>query len=299
MAALPSLLVLLLLGALPAMAHSGGHPLPATPWLAWSWDPWVVVPLALSGALYALGVGRLWARASVGAGLRRWRAGMFALGWLAAAIALVTAVDVLGEELFWVHMIQHEILILVAAPLLVLGLPQTAFVWAVPPRWRQGLGGLFRRGAWRALWRAASNPLGAWLIHAALLWGWHAPALFEASLRSDGMHTLQHLSFFASALLFWAVVLRGGAGGWGKGVAALSVFTTAMHSSALGALLTFSASPWYPTYRETAPRWGLTALEDQQLGGLIMWVPGGVVFLVAGLALVGQWLQDAERRARA
>lgn len=287
-----------LVAAVPAQAHSGGGPLPDNPWLAWSADPWVVVPLLAAAGLYALGVGRLWRRATVGAGLRRWRVGAFALGWLWAAVALLSAVDVLGEALFWIHMIQHEILILLAAPLLILGAPQTAFVWVVPPPWRRRLGGIVRHGAWRGPWRAVSNPLGAWLIHAALLWGWHAPAPMEASLASDGVHTVQHLSFFGSALLFWAAVLRGGHGGWGKGAAAVAVFTTAVHSSALGALLTFSASAWYPSYLDTAPDWGLTALEDQQLGGLIMWVPGGVVFLVAGLALVGQWLQEAEHRAR-
>lgn len=288
-----------LLAAGPALGHSGGHPIPEDPWLAWSADPWVVAPLAATALLYALGVGRLWTRASVGAGLRRWRVATFAVGWLAAALALVSAIDVLGEELFWMHMIQHEILILVAAPLLVLGAPQTAFVWAVPMRWRQALGGITRHGAWRRLWQSASNPLGAWLIHAALLWGWHAPSLMETSLADDGIHTLQHLSFFGSALLFWVAVLRGGHGGWGKGAAAVAVFTTAVHSSALGALLTFSASVWYPSYLDSAPEWGLTALEDQQLGGLIMWVPGGVVFLVAGLALVAQWLHESERRAQA
>ncbi len=281
-----------------AAAHAGEHAPGQNPWLAWSWDPWVVVPTLLAGVLYVAGVYRLWGNAGVGAGVRRWQVASFGIGWLVLALALMSPVDVLGESLFWVHMIQHEMLILVAGPLLVLSAPQTAFLWALPQGWRRTLGGATRLDWWRSVWRGLSNPLSAWAIHAVLLWGWHAPPLFAASLESDGVHTLQHISFFGSALLFWLAILRTGAGEWGRGAAAMAVFTTAVHSSALGALLTFAPDVWYPAYRATAPAYGLTALEDQQLGGLIMWVPGGVVFLVAGLVLVALWLQEADHRVR-
>lgn len=284
--------------AAPAAAHAGDHALGQNPWLAWSWDPWVVVPTLLAGVLYVTGVSRLWRNAGIGAGVRRWQAVTFGIGWIVLALALTSPADVLGESLFWVHMVQHELLILVAAPLLVLSAPQTAFLWALPQGWRRTLGGATRLDWWRAGWHGLSNPLSAWSIHAVLLWGWHAPPLFAASLTSDGVHTLQHISFFGSALLFWLAVLRSGTGPWGRGVAAVAVFTTAVHSSALGALLTFSPEVWYPAYHATAPAWGLTALEDQQLGGLIMWVPGGVVFLIAGLVLIALWLREADHRVR-
>lgn len=283
--------------ASPAAAHLGAHASPQEPWSAWAWDPWVVVPVAAAGILYAAGVARLWSSARTGAGIRRWQVACFGAGWLVLALSLVSPVDVLGEVLFWVHMVQHELLILVAAPLLVLSDPEAAFLWALPARWRRRLGGVARQSWWKAVWRRLTHPLWAWSIHAALLWGWHLPPLFEASLRSDVVHTLQHVGFFGSGLLFWVAVLRSEHGRWGHGVAALLVFTTALHASALGALLTFSSVVWYEPYAATAPAWGLTALEDQQLGGLIMWMPGGIVYLAAGLALVARWLRASERRS--
>lgn len=286
------------LWATPAAAHPGADPSPHEPWLAWSWDPWVVVPVAVAGILYAVGLSRLWSNARAGAGIRRWQAACFGAGWLVLALSLVSPVDALGEVLFWVHMVQHELLILVAAPLLVLAAPEAALLWAVPARWRRRCAGLARRSWLRTTWRTLTNPLWAWAIHAALLWGWHVPPLFEASLRSGLVHTLQHGSFFGSGLLFWIAVLRSEHGRWGHGVAALLVFTTALHASALGALLTFAGFVWYTPYVATAPEWGLTALEDQQLGGLIMWMPAGIVYLAAGLALVALWLRESERRSR-
>jgi putative membrane protein len=290
--------VLALATAAGASAHVGDAPAPTDAWAAWTFEWWVVAPTLLAAVLYGKGVWRLWSKARPGAGVRGWQVGAFAVGWLVLALSLTSPIDTLGQALFWVHMIQHELLILIAAPLLVLSSPQTAFLWALPRRWRHGIGGLARTGWWKRGWRALTNPLSAWAIHALLLWGWHVPPLFQASLVNELVHTLQHIGFFGSALLFWWSMVQAGSTEWGYGAAVLGVFTTALHSSALGALLTFASIVWYPIYAETAPLWGLSALEDQQLGGLIMWVPGGVVFLVAGLVLLACWLQEAERKVQ-
>jgi putative membrane protein len=141
-----------------------------------------------------------------------------------------------------------------------------------------------------------TNPLAAWAIHAAALWVWHAPQLFEATLRRDLVHTLQHVCFLGSALLFWWALIHGPQGLMGYGTAVLYVFTTSVHSGVLGALITFARTVWYPAYTQTTASWGLTALEDQQLGGLIMWVPAGLVYIVAGLALCAGWMRESERR---
>lgn len=284
--------------ATEAAAHAGVHPVAADPWWAWSSDPWTIVPITAAGVLYAVGVVRLWRNARRGAGIRRWQGAAFTVGWLVTVAALLSPVDALGEILFWVHMVQHELLILIAAPLLVLSAPRTAFLWAMPRRWRHGIGAAVRFRGCKMVWAAVTAPVTAWMLHAAFLWGWHAPMLFEASLRSDPVHIFQHVSFFGSALLFWAAVLDGHRTAWGYGFGALAVFGTAVHSSALGALLTFAPRVWYPTYAVTAPAWGVSGLEDQQLGGLIMWIPGGAVFLVAGLALVALGLRESERRAQ-
>lgn len=157
------------------------------------------------------------------------------------------------------------------------------------------MGSLSRSAGIRTGWDWLTRPFTAWWIHAAALWAWHAPVLFEATLQSDLIHSFQHVSFLASALLFWWAVLRRKHAHMGYGAACIYVFTTAVHSSVLGALLTFSPVVWYPTYGGTTSAWGLTPLEDQQLGGLIMWVPAGVVFVVASLALAWAWMRESER----
>src|SRR5690606_30682354 len=138
---------------------------------------------------------------------------------------------------------QHELLMVVAAPLMVVGKPLAVWVWALPSGWRRVIGALFHHPAWRRPWLALSSPLGAWLAH--------VPALFDAALGNEALHTLQHSSFLFTALLFWWSAL-GQAERSGQGTAMIYLFTTMIHSSALGALLTLSPIVWYPTYLRTA-----------------------------------------------
>jgi putative membrane protein len=141
-------------------------------------------------------------------------------------------------------------------------------------------------------------PLVAWLIHAVVLWTWHLPVLFQATLNNEFVHALQHTTFVLSALLFWWAILHGRDRAIGFGAAVIYMFTTALHSGLLGALLTFSRTVWYPVYNGSTESWGLTPLEDQELGGLIMWIPAGVVYIIAGLALFAGWLRESELRVR-
>ena len=143
---------------------------------------------------------------------------------------------------------------------------------------------------------ALSSTAAAWMIHAVVLWIWHAPSLFEAALHSEWIHAAQHLCFLASALLFWWTLIHGRHGRLGYGAAVVYVFTTAAHNSVLGALLTFAPRAWYPTYAATTQAWSLTPIEDQQLGGLIMWIPAGTLLLVIGLALMAAWIGESQRR---
>ena len=265
-------------------------------WRAWEFDPLVVLGLAVSAIFYTAGLSRLWKATRVGSGIRRWHAAAFAVGWLAAFVALVSPLHPLGRVLFSAHMTQHEILMLVAAPLMVLGRPLIVFLWALPNQTARRLSAYTKAPGWQSAWRAISHPLSAWLIHLFALWIWHVPALFEATIDNEFVHALQHTSFLFSALLFWWAVLHGREKVLGYGMGVLYIFTTALHNGILGAILTFTKTLWYPAYAETAS-WGLTPLEDQQLGGLIMWIPAGVVYIVAGLALFAGWLQEAEIRA--
>jgi cytochrome c2 len=194
-------------------------------------------------------------------------------------------------------MVQHEILMLVAAPLLVLGRPLIPCIWGLPFSWRRRLGRAVRPGWIQGGWHTLTNPLLAWSLHAVALWIWHTPGLFQAALETAWVHVLQHLSFLGSALLFWWALTEGRRGPLGYGAAVFWVFATSVHSSILGALFTFAPSSWYPAYTETTALWGLTPLEDQQLGGLIMWVPAGMIYVLAGLALCAGWLRESEWRA--
>ncbi|MEW6272990.1 MAG: PQQ-dependent catabolism-associated beta-propeller protein [Thermodesulfobacteriota bacterium] len=281
-------------GATRACAH-GDEPVAAShAWRAWTWDAWTVALLMSSALLYARGLRALWRESGVGHSVRRWEAASFAVGWSVLALALVSPLHAIGEELFSVHMVQHEVLMLVSAPLLALSRPLLALLLGMPLRWRRALGQGARRPGVQRAWRTITNPLVAWSLHAIALWIWHVPALFQATLHSDLLHALQHASFLLSALLFWWAVIHGGAGVVGYGAAVLYVFTTSVHSGLLGALLTFASTPWYPEYARTAPAWGLTPLDDQRLGGLVMWIPAAVVYLVAALALFAGWLRQAE-----
>jgi putative membrane protein len=272
-----------------ASAHENAPMAPHDPWSTWNGDWWLWLTIAIAGWLYARGVRRLWRDAGHGAGIGAARAAAYGVGWFALAVALLSPLDPLGTVLFSAHMVQHELLMLVAAPLLVLGRPLAAFVWALPVAWRQPASWVCKASGLQAAVRALTQPAVAWSLHAAALWAWHAPALFEAALMRESMHVLQHASFFSTALLFWWSLLSGRAG-QREGAALLYLFTTALHGGALGALLTISGRPWYGVYETTSPLRGLTALEDQQLGGLIMWVPAGLVYLGAALALLASWL---------
>jgi cytochrome c oxidase assembly factor CtaG len=201
----------------------------------------------------------------------------------------------LGGVLFAAHMAQHELLMAAAAPLLVLGRPVVAFLWAVPIDWRRTVGAWSAAAPVRTPWEWLTRPLVAWSLHALAIWLWHAPGLYQATLTSEAVHTFQHLSFLGTGLLFWWTVLRGQEGRLGRPFAVIYLFTTAVHTSLLGALLTFSSRLWYPLYRSSTLAWGLTPLEDQQLAGVIMWVPAGLAYLIAALAVTGSWLKDPRR----
>jgi cytochrome c oxidase assembly factor CtaG len=254
-------------------------------------EPWVVGPMLLSLGLYLAGYARLRHRQRHGGGQHRARQLLFFLaGWTALAIALMSPLDPLSSVLFSAHMVQHEMLMIVAAPLLVMGQPLGVWLWAFPHRARRPLARLVRWAPWLALWHGMTRPVAAWLLHAAALWIWHAPRFFQAALADPVVHGWQHASFLASALLFWWPIFGMPRRTVPAGSAMLSLFTTMVHTGALGALLTLAPGLWYPAYIGPASALGIDPLQDQQLGGLIMWVPGGLAYLVGGLAVGWRWL---------
>lgn len=250
--------------------------------------------LTLDLLLVACGLASLalYYRGARRAGVRWYEQLAFALGWATIFYALLSKLDVMSDVLFSAHMTQHELLMVIAAPLLVAGRPFAAGLHGLTPRPRAVAITFFRRI--RRPWRALTHPVVVLFVHAIALWMWHIPVLFEAALANELVHAVQHLMFFITAAMFWWSIMHGRWGKVGYGVAVFFTFATMMHTSILGVLLTFGNRLWYPSYAEHSQH----ALDDQRLAGLIMWIPAGTIFLIVALALFAAWLGESERRAR-
>jgi putative membrane protein len=273
------------------LAHADRPPAPHDLWRAWNLDPLVITGLVVAAWAYRRGRAR-------GPTSRDdpWRAPCFAAAIAAIAIALVSPLDALTSALASAHMVQHVLLVLVAAPLLALSAPSATLLRGSPlavrrtvPRWRR------RLHLTRAKLRALRDPVTVWLLHVATLWFWHASGPYDAALDSEPLHIVEHTTFFVTALLFWHIAIGARASGRvANGYGALLVFAMALQSTFLSALLTFAGTPWYSSYATTTRAWHLDPLADQQLAGLIMWIPAGLVYLGASLALIITWVRATE-----
>jgi putative membrane protein len=257
----------------------------------WTFDSWVLTPLLVSASLYAVGVFVLWRRAGWGRGIQPWQVTAYVFGWLALTTALVSPLHWLGEHLFTFHMIEHEIVMALAAPLIAVARPFGGLLWGLPKRFRIGLGLLLRTRPAAQLWRFLTRPLNATALHGVAIWIWHAPLLFDAAVTHVSMHRLQHLSFLLTALLFWWSLIRRAE----YGVAVVHLFVTMLHTSILGALMALAPRVLYQTQTADALHWGLTPLEDQQLAGVMMWVPAGTVYAGAALAFAALWISQSDK----
>lgn len=265
-----------------ASAHWGRPLAPEELAGAWNFDPVVLINLAAIATLYAVGL----AKSRASSARSTWRMAAFVGGMFAVVVALLSPVDALSDQLAWAHMLQHMILMLVAAPLFALSVADRAVARSLPSRWRK------RLGRWLAPASPLRNVAVVWGLYAIANWVWHIPIAYESALAHRGIHDLEHLSFFVTAYLFWSLLLHPSPRVRVSGVAAVLVlFATSLHSSALGIFMTLAPRPWYPTYETRAPLWGLTPLEDQQLAGSIMWMPSCLVYVAAAAALVGLSLE--------
>ena len=221
--------------------------------------------LAVLLGVYLAGLVRLWRSAGYGRGIRPFEAAAFAAGWLTLAIALSPPLDAWSDRWLAVHMIQHELLMVMAAPLIAASAPLIATLWAMPAVIRHRLVGAIRRTPVTRAWDAVTSPAAVFALYALALWTWHIPALYDAALA--------------------------------HGAAVVYVFATAIHGGLLGALMTVSPHVWYAPYL-TQPPARLTPLEDQQLAGLLMWVPASLVFVAGALVLFAAWLRQSDRLSR-
>jgi putative membrane protein len=194
-------------------------------------------------------------------------------------------------------MVQHLLLLLVAAPLLALSAPASAILRGSPLALRRASGRWRRRlGLTHGNLGVLRHPAAVWLLSVGIIWFWHAAAPYDATLDNQLLHVLEHASFLVTAVLFWQVVVgvRGAARVSG-GLGVLLVFAMAMQSVFLSVLLTFARTPWYSGYAQTTAPWSLDPLTDQRLAGVIMWIPAGGIYLVVALALLVTWIRATER----
>jgi cytochrome c oxidase assembly factor CtaG len=254
---------------------------------------WITVPLALSAALYGIGAVSLWRHAGVGRGIRTWQAGCYAAGWLVLGLALVSPIHHWGVQLFTIHMVEHELVMAIAAPLIVLARPGAALVWVLLPVARCWVGWALRRSGARGCWAMLTRPGVATITHGVAIWAWHVPRLFEAAWDNVPLHRLQHVTFLVTGLLFWRALVRRRH----PGLAAANLFTTMLHTSILGVLIALAPRVLYWSQTMNAGQWGLTPLQDQQVAGLIMWIPAAAVYALAALAFFAEWIRQSRPAA--
>lgn len=252
---------------------------------SWNWDPWVLVPLALGLVIYFSIAGLQFNKKTL----------LFLSGNLVFFLALVSPIATIGETyLFSVHMVQHLLLELIAVPLLLLGLPAKVAAW--PMKWKP-----FRR---LAEW--LGHPLRAWLIGVGTLWIWHWPALYNLTLEKEWIHALEHICFVLSATVFWYGLFTPLKKHRFSALAAiLYLFSACFINSLLAILLTFAPPGLYPYYLQPADPlgalqfirevWGMLPWFDQQMGGALMWVLGGAIFLLVLIRVLAHWYGEEEK----
>ncbi|MGD8404882.1 MAG: cytochrome c oxidase assembly protein [Anaerolineales bacterium] len=249
--------------------------------IGWTWYPSVVIGFSLWTVFYVL--------ANRSKQTPWWQQAAFHLGTLAGLLALFSPLDELGDEyLFSAHMVQHLLLMFVTAPLWLLGTPGWLVDGIIPER----LDKLVKRLA---------SPLSAFVAFVGVLWFWHVPAIYELAQESEAIHIFEHLSFIGAALIGWCPVAGAETSRLPKPappVRMLYLFLLTVPCTALAAILTFAGTPMYPFY-VTAPHiFGLDALQDQHLGGLLMWLPTHMFLLLAiGITFL-RWFIDSGRKSR-
>lgn len=278
----------------PAWAHDGTAE--HASWLPV--EPWVLLSLALTATLHAVGFRQL--RRRSGDRIAATRAvAAFGAAILILLAALATPADRLSAQLFSVHMVQHLVLMLAAAPLLVWGRAAIVLLWGLPPGLRRSGGSWWARsGLPRVLRPVLAHPLAIWIWFCGAFVFWHLPGPYAWALQNEAVHVLEHLLFLLTAFAFWSVVIEPlGRRRLDYGASLLFVATAAIISALPGALMILASQPLYAVHAHGVADWGLTLVQDQQLGGLIMWIPAGFAYLAAISVLFVRWLQEAERRS--
>ena len=260
-------------------------PPPFTP--HWSIHPSVVTGVALLGILYFYAIGPWRRRRALGPPAEPWRPVCFALGLLVLLVSLNGPIHDLSDTyLFSIHMVQHLLLTLALPPLLIAGTPG----WLIDA--------LMRPQAARAAMRFLTRPVVAGVIFSVVLLAWHTVDAYDLMMRRHGVHVATHLTFMAAAVLLWWPVVSPSAllPRLAPGMGMLYLFLVQIPMQVLGAIITFADTPLYPWYSAAPRTFGLSPLNDQKLGGLLMWIPGNLWIWGAMSVLFFQWARR-EREA--
>lgn len=290
----------------PVLAHTSDVVTPGGLMHHWQPDPFVIAVVLVAGWLHARGrhhLERVAGAANRPQPLSRSRSKAFWIGLATLLLALASPLDTVTGTALSAHMVQHILLIAVAPPLILLGRPLPTMIYGLPRSWRRPLVALpHRLSPLGALLRWLTAPVVAFALHTLAVWLWHVPPLYQAAVRQVGVHLLEHSTFFLTAILFWWELVPTGTPTprrIGPAMAILSLFGIGMQGAALGMVLTFRGSLLYPVYQDRSELWGLSAISDQRLAGLLMWIPAGSIYLLAALLMVGIMLatSDAGRRS--
>ena len=277
---------------LPAPLGHAGQPIaPHDLWSAWTLDATLLGPLLATVLVYAHTVRGLWRTGGRGAGITEAQVGWFSAGVLGLVVALVSPLDALGESLFAAHMVQHLLLSLVAAPLLLLGRVHLGLLPVLPLRWRRRGARVVATTARRSPGRVVAVAVG---LHLVTLLVWHVPPVYDGAVQHASLHVTEHATLLLAGLAFWAVM--GAARPRPVAAAGLAAFVASLVSVLLAATMTAATDPWYTSHLGSTAAWGLTPIEDQHMAAAIMWIPGGIIYLTAAAAAIYRWIRADERR---
>jgi cytochrome c oxidase assembly factor CtaG len=268
------------------------HPLARALLSAWEFRPAVLIVILTAGTLYFLGWRRLRRQSAhhkLATGLRL-TSYFSGLGIL--AISLMSPIDRLGGQLFFMHMIQHMLFMMLAAPLLWLGEPFPIALWGMGQAPRHAVGGLFTRdSAFRRTLAYVTSPGISWLVFITIYIGWHDPTAYNAALYHDWVHDIEHITFFVASMLYWWPIIGAAPHihshfpGWAK---LPYLIGTVPPNMFVGISIAFATEVRY-SYYSTIPRfWGFTVMQDQQISGAIMWIPGSMMFIMAALIVLAK-----------
>lgn len=268
---------------------------PGSP-LEWTFEPFVVATFLTAAALYAIGICRLLLR-------RHYRPdwlhmAAFAFGMLLVFAALCSPIETVSDSLFSAHMAQHILLMMLAPPLLVWSRPGPVFAAALGDGWRYKIARVWSDLRLDRLSRLIMNPITVFVLFCGAFVFWHLPMPYLWGLSYEKAHLLEHASFLFTALIFWTLIIEpSGERRLSYGAALIFLTVTVLVSDLPGALMVLAPRPLYPIHAAGAAAWGMSPMQDQQLAGLIMWIPAGAIYIAAAMWLFVRLLDESGRHA--